>query len=807
MLRNYLKFAIRNLSRNKTFSFINIIGLSAGTLCCLYIILYVQNLFSYDNYHKHAQEIYRITTTLGPTGDQVKLATTSPPVAPVMKMEFGEVQQYTRVVGTRDIKESLLTYHENAYYAKDMVYVDSTFFDVFDYHFVNGNAINALAEPNVVVLLKTTADKIFPHESPVGKIIQIENAEGRKDYKVTAVVDESLGLSHIRASLFITMNSGGIGGDVKTDDDWGGHNFVHSYVRLYPNAKVTSLQKKIPEFLNKYGGARLEKLGMKKQLHLQPLSDIHTTTGYENEMTQPISKAFLYLLLLVAILIQFIACINFMNLSTAFASKRAKEVGVRKVMGAVKYDFVRQFLSESMIMVFISIVLALLLLVPAMPYLNQLTGTDIRWTVFFDYRIWLILLTILIFTGVLAGSYPAFYLSAFQAIKVIRGDFTNRMSAAGLRHLLIVFQFSMSIMLMIGIVVIYCQLNYIKNKDLGYEKKQKLILTFHTNNTKSHMRAIMSELQQQTEVLAVSSTNSYPSQAVTNDWPFFPRGGSSTTAKDAQFILTDENYLKTTGIKLLTGRDFRRTDSATVLINETMAQKMGWNTNTAVGQRIYSQQDDSIPLEFEVVGVMKDFNYNSLHGDIYPFLLMYDPENGDISNLLVSLKSDNYKNTLGKAEQIWRKNLPDTPFEYSFLDSEVEKQYEGELTLSRIIRSFAIMAIIISSLGLFGLSAFSAEQRRKEIGIRKILGASILNVVMLLSKDFVRLVLVAFVFAIPIAWWTMSKWLNDFAYRISISWWMFIIAGAMALFIALFTVSFQSMKAARTKPLDNLKNK
>ncbi|NML37869.1 FtsX-like permease family protein [Chitinophaga sp. G-6-1-13] len=807
MFRNYLKFALRNLARNKTFSFINIIGLSAGTLCCLYIILYIQSMFSYDRYHQHAENIYRVTSTLGPDGDQVKLGTTSPPVAPALKADFAEVQQFTRLVGTRDVKEYLLAYQENAYYVKDVVYADSTFFDIFNYHFISGNAMSALKEPNTIVLLKDVADKIFRGEPAIGKVIQIENAEGRQSYRVSGVVDESLGQSHIRGNVFITLNSGGIGGDVRTDNDWAGHNFVHTYVRLAPGTNVSALEAKIPDFLKKYGGNRLEQLGMKKQLHLQWLGNIHTTTGYENEMKQPVSRTFLYLLLLVAILIQLIACINFMNLSTAFASRRAKEVGVRKVMGAVKQDFIRQFLSESTIMTLLSILLALALLMLAMPYLNRLTGAAISWTIILNYRIWLLLLLILVFTGFLAGSYPAFYLSAFQAIKVIRGDFSNRMSAAGLRRLLIIFQFSMSIMLIIGIVIIYSQLNYIKNKDLGYDKKQKLVLTFHTNNNRARMSAIKSDLQQQSEVLSVARANSYPSQQVTNDWPFFTRGGDPTAAKDAQFIITDENYLKATGIRLLAGRDFRQSDSLTVLLNETMARKMGWTATTAVGQRIYSQQSDSLPLEFEVVGVMKDFNYNSLHGDIYPFILMHDPENSDIGHLIVSLKSNNYLATLRKIEEIWHNNLPDTPFDYAFLDSEVARQYEAEVTLSRIIQTFAIMAIVISSLGLFGLSAFSAEQRRKEIGIRKILGASVASVMILLSKDFIRLVLIAFVIASPIAWWAMNKWLNDFAYRISISWWMFAVAGIVATFITLFTVSFQSAKAASTRPLDSLRNK
>ena len=469
MFKNYLKTTFRNLWKNKTYSFINIIGLAIGTLCCLYILLYVEDQYSYDKHHNHAKDIYRITTSLSLTGDKHNNATSSPPIAPAIKNDFPEVKQFARVIGTGFLgaKQHLLRYKEKSFYEKDAVFVDSTFFDVFTYHFTNGNGVNALNEPYSIVLLKPVADKLFGKDDPVGKVIEINNAYGKHDFKVTGVVDESLGRTHIKANMFITMNSGGIGEYVLQNHSWAGNNFANEYIKLNPGADVAALEKKLPAFLNKYGAQQLKELGMKKQLHLQPVGSIHTTTGYENEMDKTVSPSFLYILILIAVLIQVIACINFMNLSTARASKRAKEVGVRKVIGAGRKDLIRQFLGESFLLSLTGVLIALPLLLVALPYLNEITGANIHLSFLIDYRLWLMLAGLVIITGLVAGSYPAFYLSAFQAIKVIKGNFSTHASAAGIRKSLVVFQFVLSIVLIAGIIIIYNQLHYINNKDLG----------------------------------------------------------------------------------------------------------------------------------------------------------------------------------------------------------------------------------------------------------------------------------------------------------------------------------------------------
>jgi putative ABC transport system permease protein len=649
--------------------------------------------------------------------------------------------------------------------------------------------------------LKTVADKLFEKENPVGKVITLEDADGKNNFKVTGVIDESLGKSNIHAGMFIRMNPNGYGGAVLKNDTWSGNNFTYSFIKLKPGANAAALEKKLPAFLNEHGGEQLKSLGMEKQLFLQSLTSIHTSEAREDELTPTVSSSFLNILILIAALIQIIACINFMNLSTAKASKRAKEVGVRKVIGAEKSSLRLQFLTESFLLSLLSVIIALPLLTISLPYLNQITHADILLSSLSDYRIWLLLCGIVIITSLVAGSYPAFYLSAFQAIKVIKGNFTNHISAAGIRRSLVVFQFVLSIVLIASIIIIYSQLNYIKNKDLGFDKNQKLIFSFYTDDAKTKMHAFATDLKEISEVKAVSLTNNYMGATSYHDWIVYLPGGNLTTGVDQQNISSDENFAKTTGIQIISGRDFRFHDSAKVLINETLMKRLGLNLKNAPGSKLLTGDE----RDYEVAGVMKDFNYSSLHDNINPFMIICEPNKDDIHNVIVNVTSNDYKNLLTKIKNIWHKDLPAEPFQYAFLDAAVQQQYQSDITFSNIINSFTLMAILISCLGLFGLAAFSAEQRKKEIGVRKVLGASVAGLVQLLSKDFLKLVGISILIATPIAWWLMSKWLQQFAYRITISWWMFALAGSIAILIALFTISFQSIKAAIANPVKSLR--
>lgn len=803
-----LKSGIRNLWKNKTYSAINITGLVVGTVCCLYLLLYVGEHYSFDTHHEDNENIYRINTTLKSSDNTAILASASPPIAPALDKDFAEVVQYTRVVNTFNVKKHLLLYEEKSFYEEKMHYVDSTFFEIFSYHFVYGDSETALKEPNSVVLFESISQKIFGTENPVGKTIIIDNSYGKSPFKVTGVVNESLGKSHLQTNILLTMNSGGLGEYVLGNDAWAGNNFAYSYIKLHPETDVTQFEKKLPDFLNLYGHQQLKDFGFNKTIHLQSISSIHNTVGFENEAGKIVSSSFLKFLLIIAGLIQLIACINFMNLSTARASKRAKEVGVRKVIGAGKFDLIRQFLGESMIISFVSIILALFILYLAMPLLNQLTQSELSFSLLKDINYLTAIAGLTIITGLIAGSYPAFYLSAFQVVKVFKGEFNNFISATGVRKSLVVFQFVFSISLITGIIIIKSQLNFLQNKDLGFETDQQLIFTFHTDDTKAVIPAFIEELKQLPEVSVVSRANNYPSQFVFNDMSLYPPGGNMAQAIGIQFMVADEHFIDANGIELLSGRNFRLHDSTGVLVNESVIKKMGLNTETAPGTRIYSQRGSTEEdiISYEILGVMKDFNYNSLHVELNPFMMQYDPQNPSLANVIVRTESEDYASLLAKIEKIWSAKVPSTPFEYVFLEDEVQKQYETESTLSGIINAFTMIAILISCLGLLGLTIFSTEQRKKEFGIRKVIGASVSDIVALISKDFMYLILISFVIAVPVVWWAMSEWLKDFAYQIEMRWWMFALAGLITGSFALLTICLQAVKSAVANPVQSLKS-
>lgn len=807
MIKSYLKIAFRNLTKNRTFSIINIAGLAVGTICCLYMVMYVIDQYSYDRQHNRTEDIYRINSLLTIQGEARKNATGSPPIAPAMKRDFAEVEQFTRVVPTNHLgaKQHVLTYKGVSITETEAAFVDSTFFDVFRYHFVYGNPSNALAAPYTVVLPAGTAQKLFGTTDPVDKIIEITNGYGKNNFRVTGVVDERLGKSHIGTSILMAMNSGGMGSFTYENNAWATYNYVSAYVRLRHDANVEALEKKLPAFLQKYGAAEFKERNIRKELQLAPVTALHTTGGYANEMTTPTDKAFLNRLLLIALLILVMACVNFMNLSTARAARRAKEVGVRKVIGARINDIVKQFLGEALLLSLLGMGIALPLLFLLLPYLNNITNADVHFHTLLNYRFALLIPGFVVLTGLLAGSYPAFYLSAFRPVSVLKGNFSSRLSSVGIRRFLIVFQFGLSIVFVSGIIIMARQLNYLKNKDIGFEKAQRLVFSFHTDEDKKKIPVFMNDLRQLADVQAVSQADNYPSQKVSHDWTYYLEGSNGTVGKDVQFIFTDEQYLKALGITIAGGRDFRTGDSGRALINETFAHDLGLTAATAPGKRLESEHAEGEPVTYvEIAGVMKDYNNNSLHEGVKPLMLRYNIEYAN-NNVIASTNSNNYPALVAKMSTVWQRHFPAVPFAYSFLDEDVQKQYEADITLSRIINSFTLVAIFISCLGLFGLSTFMAEQRKKEIGIRKVLGANLASLTSLLSGDFLKLAGIAFLLAVPIAWWAMDRWLQTFAYRISPEWWAFALAGLLVALISLGTVSIQAVRAARANPINSLK--
>jgi putative ABC transport system permease protein len=805
MIKNYLKTALRFLRNNRTFSFINIIGLSLGTLCCLYILLYIEQQYSYDNHEAGAKDIYRVNSDFKISGERHLSSWTSPPIVPALKPDFPEVRQETRAFDASiwGADEHLLIYKEKSFFEKQVLFVDSTFFDVFTYHFLQGNPSTSLIEPHTIVLQKTTAVKLFGKEDPLGKTIRISNKAGEETLKVTGIVDESLGKSHLHANAFITMNSGLIGDIIRTRmTNWAGGNTIWGFVKLQPGADPRALTAKLPAFLNRHGAQDLKTLGIEKRLELQSIAAIHTTPGYEHELDAPVSPSFLGLLMLIAILIQVIACINFMNLSTARASKRAKEVGVRKVIGAARGNLIGQFLGESFLLSLLGILLALPLLAILLPYLNSATHADIPLSALKDYRVVVLLGALVIGTGLISGSYPAFYLSAFNTVKVIKGNFTSQVSAAGIRRALVVFQFSLAIVLITGIVVIYSQLNYIKNKDLGYNTSQRMVLNSYANG--ANMNGLVAGLRGLAGIKEISLCSANLGKSSIQEQTVYQYGKTRADEQAIQDIVCDKYLPRTLGLQLIAGRDFHDNDSGRVLINSTLAARLGIDPAKAIGLKLHNSFDSGV--SYEITGVIKDFNFSSLHDPVTPFMLICDPKYHGNATIIASCNTADYSSLLKQVAVVWRKNVPVAPFEYTFLDEDVKKQYEAEITLSNIINVFTSLAIVISCLGLFGLAAFSAEQRSKEIGVRKVLGASVTSVVRLLSTDFLKLVAVSLLISVPISWWAMHKWLEGFAYRTSIQWWMFALSGAIAILIAFLTVSFHTIRAANANPVRSLRS-
>jgi putative ABC transport system permease protein len=804
MLKSYWKTAVRALLRNKTYGLINIIGLAAGTFSCLYILLYVRDQYSYDRHHTDVDDIYRVNRIDKGKDGEYNVAITAMQVGPSMKRDLPEVAAYTRVIPFIGVDKSLISYGERHLYIKDAFIVDSNFFDIFTYRPVRGDLHTALDKPNTAVLLKPLAEKLFGNEDPVGKTITLDNtAQNKVNYTITGVVDP-VGKSHLYSELFITLNSEGMGKRFKDWDSWVSETFMSNYVKLRHGTNVAALERKLPALERKYTSDEFRKWDVHERLYLQPIASVHTTGGFDNPgIGTPVESTFLSILVLIAVLIQVIACINFMNLATARASKRAREVGVRKVAGAGRADLVRQFLAESFLLSLLSVLIALPLLVLALPWLNGITQATVTLGFLKDYHTWLMLAGLIVFTGLIAGSYPAFYLSAFNVIRVLKGQLTNQISNGGIRRVLVVIQFVLSIVLITGIIVIYRQLNYIRNKDLGFDKDQRLLFTFNASDSFNGLTAFMEDLRSLAGVKEVSNSSKPLGTfyVFNNSWSL--PGDDVAHSKNAEYVLADRYFLQVNGIKLISGRDFREGDSDRVVINETFARHLGLTAATAPGTKLHDSQDRVV----EVVGVMRDFNFWSLHRDLDGFLVwINNPRYGLWPTVIVHTNTDNYRQLLARMEQVWKKDVPGVPFEYAFMDEYVGHIYAADITVSRIINSFTLMAVVISCLGLFGLAAFSAEQRSKEVSIRKVLGASVTGLTRLLSKEFVWLVGIAFLIAAPVSGWAAHKWLQTFAFRISLEWWMFALAGVLALGLALATVSFHAIRAALANPAGSLRS-
>jgi putative ABC transport system permease protein len=785
---------------------INILGLSIGMATCLLISLYVLDELSYDRFHEKADRIYRLGADIKFGGSENSYAVSPAPAGAAIMQDYPFIENYARLRET-----SALVKKGNQNIAEyETAFADASIFDVLTLPMLYGNPKTALAEPNTVVITESIAKKYFNSSQVVGKTLTIEN---NQLYKVTGVIKDIPQNSHLKRKIFLSM----LNHSQSKETTWLSNNF-NTYLVLKEGTKPEQLKSKLKEILIKHVQPELsavlkvntiedfEKSGSYLRYNIMPLTQIHLYSNKVAELSPNSSIQYVYIFSAIAVFILFIACINFMNLSTARSAGRAKEVGIRKVLGSFRSSLVGQFLSESVLLSLLAFVLSMGIAYLILPYFNELAVKEMNFSVAEKPLLFPILFLFAMGVGLLAGSYPAFFLSAFKPIDVLKGKWSAGMKSGNLRSALVIFQFFASVFLIICTLVIYRQLNYIQNKQLGFDREQVLIIN-DTQALGSKMQSFKTEIVKEMPEVKSGTVSSYlPVPSWRNDTSFFPEG---EIRQDNAILMqewgVDTDYIKTLGMQIVMGRDFDKnlaTDSSAIILNESAIKILG--LNDPIGKKISTITDiqTGATTSYTIIGIVKNFNYESLRENVGALSLILSKYQANIS---LRLKTDNIQQTLSKIESKWKTMAIGQPFNYQFMDEAFDNIYRGEQRIGKIFISFAVLAIFIACLGLFGLAAFSSEQRTKEIGIRKVLGASVGQIISLLSKDFLRLVLIAFVIATPLAWYCMNKWLQDFAYRIEISWWIFALSGMLALSIALFTISFQAIKAALANPVKSLR--
>lgn len=796
MLQSYLKVALRSLRKNKGYAFINVVGLAMGMTCGVLILLYVQDELKYDRFHENADQIHRVRVERFAGGGEAEYrATASAPMAPAIVNDFPEV-----LAATRFGQSNFLVEHEDRrFYESRFFWTDSTVFDVFSFDMIHGNPGTALVAPGSLVLTATTARKYFGEANAVGQVLQVDGS----DMNVTGVVADIPPQSHIQFDMLGSLTTVEAARQ-RASSQWNWWSLsYHTYLLVDERADIERLAEGIHELPSRYIGEQESQSGYRQFLYLQALPSIHLTSNYSNEIQPNSDVAYIYIFSTIAVFILLIGCINFMNLSTARSTQRAKEVGMRKVAGANKGQLIAQFLSESIVMAMLAIVLSLVLIQIFLPAFNDLSYKQLSLNYITDWPFTLALLALALVVGVLAGSYPALVISSFKALEVFRGKVKTGSSAIWLRRGLVVFQFAISVMLLIGVTIVYQQLDFMRNQDLGFQKERMVVVNFQDDEG----------IQEQYEVIKqsfnamASVRNTTFSSAIPGRRNFTnviaKERGMTEDGQTMQILAVDYDYTDTYALDLIDGNTFSPdlvTDSTgSFLINEAALRALGWSQpSEAIGTELTRQFGDTR----EVIGVVKDFHFQSLQNAVEPIVFQIQPN--WFNYMTVRVASDRISETLAELESTWQ-GFSSLPFDYFFLDQDFDRQYRAEERISSILIVFTILAVFIACLGLFGLASFVTEQRTKEIGVRKVLGASTRSIIVLLSKEFTKLVIVAALVAFPIGYLFMSGWLDDFAYRIQINPLVFLFAGLASLLIAWLTVSYQSIRAALAKPVETLK--
>ena len=796
MIRHYLRIALRNLWKSKTFSIINIIGLSVGLTCCLLIGLYIQHETSYDNFQQNGDRIVRVIMDYSIGGGSQKGNFTSTKVAPAFKKNFPEVVASARM-SDPDI---IVKYKDKLFTETNAMYADSTFLQLFSFKLIKGNPATALSGPYAVVFTQQTAEKYFGNEDPIGKTVYIGSAA--QPYQVTGIIEEAPSNSQIKYDMVASFSSLG----VNQETTYYEANYT-TYLLLKDKAAIAPLQAKIPGFMKKETQDVVS--GNNYITYwLEPFKSIHLYSPYAGFEPNN-SITYIYIVGAVALLILAIACFTYINLATARSMERAKEVGIRKVAGAFKKQIFTQFIGESVILSLLALALSIGITALVLPAFNQLAERQLSMAGFLSPYIIAFIIFIIVCTSLLAGSYPALILSGFQPIKVLKGAFKNTGSGLLLRKSLTVFQFVISVFLIISTFIIQRQLQYIQHKKLGFDREH-VIVAPSDPKMNAAIQTLKTEFTSNPDVLSVSLSSNEP-VSIESGYSMY---NGDMTVNQAMFVnatVVDEDYIRTMGLQIVTGADLTQQDVKDVMkekqedkiyhyvLNELAAAKLGWTPQEAIGKRMFlgSHRPGTVKA------VVKDFHFTSFHNPIRPLVLFTESRG---RKLLIKVSGRHMPQTIAFLGAKWKKLVPHRPFEYQFLDDQFNKLYSSETRLGRILNIFATIAVLLATLGLFGLSAYAIQQRTKEIGIRKVLGASAINITRLLSKDFLKLVAIAIVLAFPLAWWVMHTWLMDFEYRTQISWWIFAIAGILALLVTLITVSLLAVKAAVANPVKALRS-
>ena len=803
MLLSYLKIAFRAIARQKGYAAINIIGLALGISVCVLITLYVIDELNYDRSYPNADRIYRIDGDVKFQGQSFQMAVSPPPMVPTLKAEFPEIEDATRF---RNTGVWNFTVGDKTFREERVAYSDPSFFNIFSVQITLGNGVQALTQPLSMVISEEVAQKYFGSENPIGKRLK---GDDNKIYTVGAVMKGFPRNSHIHFRVLISMESY----PNSKSNEWAGNNY-NSYILLKNGVKPESVNDKFPGIVRKYVAPVLESAlhisydkllrdGNYLKFSLFPLTDIHLYSGNKlAEISPNGSVQYVLIFTAVAAFVLLIACVNFMNLSTARAANRAKEVGIRKTLGGQRRQLIIQFLAESSMMVFTALVLALCIIEVVLPLFNNLSGKELSRSALLEPQFLGSTSVLFLVVSLLAGAYPALVLSGFQPVKVLKGDKSGASKNTTLRSTLVVVQFTASVALVIGTLVIFSQLQFIQQKSLGYNREQILLVDDPSSLSDGSALRFKQEVARISGVNSVTVSDYLPTGGSRNNSILL--AGNDQVSSSVQQWWIDTDYIPTLGMEIVQGRNFNASlasDSLAVIINEAAAKKF-YGAENPIGKTVRSPNDNQ-KYTYTIIGVVRDFHFESLRQTINPLVMFCGTKFGDAA---IRFNASEAESVLAQVESTWKRLSPGKPFEYRFMSDSFREIYKSEQRIGSILGVFTVLAIVIACLGLFGLAAFTAEQRTKEIGIRKVLGASVASIIALLSKDFLKLVGIAIVIATPLSYWGMGKWLQDFAYRVELSWWLFAVAGVAAVVIAFITVASQAWRAAGANPVQSLRS-